>query len=57
MRRWHEAASGEVQVGHEEKIIHLGAGWSLEQAPGEVATVPDLSELTGRLDDALSHMV
>ena len=33
MRKWNEAASGEVQTGHKEKVLHRVGGRSLEQAP------------------------
>jgi len=33
MKRWNEAASGEVQIRHKEKVLHREGGWSLEQVP------------------------
>ncbi|KAK4827383.1 hypothetical protein QYF61_017788 [Mycteria americana] len=33
MRKWSEAAPGQVQVGHQEKVLHREGGRSLEQAP------------------------
>lgn len=33
MRRWKEAASGEVQTEHQEKLFHWEDGWVLEQHP------------------------
>ena len=33
MRKWNEAASGEVQVGHQENVLHGEGGQSLEEAP------------------------
>jgi len=33
MRKGNEAVSGEVQIGHQEKVLHWEGGQSLEQAP------------------------
>lgn len=31
-RKWNRAVSGEVQIRHEEKILHWEGGWALEEA-------------------------
>jgi len=33
MRKWKEAALGEVQIGRQGKILHWKGGQSLEQPP------------------------
>jgi len=32
MRKGNEAASGEIQIGHKEEVLHWEGWWSLEQA-------------------------
>ena len=57
--KWHEAAPGEVQIKHQEKLLHSKGGWALEQAPQGMVTAPSLPEFKEHLDDALKsyHMV
>ena len=56
MRKWNEAALGEVQIRLKrlftERVV---SHWN--RLPREVVMAPSLSEFKERLDDTLSHMV
>ena len=53
MRKWNEAASGQVQHGLLEKVLHWESDCSLEQAPQELFMPPSVSEFKEQRDDSL----
>lgn len=56
-KKWHEAAPGEGQTGHQEQVLHWGGGWVLNRLPRGMVTPPSLPELKEHLDEVLSHVI
>ena len=57
MRKWNEAASGEVQLDIRKRFFTERVVGHWNKLPRVVFTAPSLSEFKEHLDDALSHMV
>ncbi|PKU44396.1 hypothetical protein llap_5339 [Limosa lapponica baueri] len=52
-----ETASGEVQIGHQEKVLHERVVGHWNSLPREVVMAPSLPEFEDQLDNALIHKV